>query len=570
MPGVALDGARQVSYLPGERVPQLRSGPTDIGHMRRLGSRLGSVCLGMVGLLLVPVSAGAAQRWASPESTLKSDTCSATSPCNIDYAVEGAAAGDEVIVTPGTYTLTSSLYPTVPIDVHGVAGQPRPHLIGNGATALLTFKSGGSLRHLALEATGSGQDALTLRGGLAEDLLLRSATGDGAKVDGAAAGTVLRDSVVQAFGGGSGLAGLKIRNSGAGGDVTLVNVSAMATGAMASGIRCELSFGQARLVNTIARGVVADIDASLGGGNCSAWSSNFRPLLSPGVIAGSGNQQASPRFVDAANGDLRPLADSPTVNAGSADALLGASDPAGCPRTLGGSPDIGAYEYAYPAADACAWAPPEPVLADPARPSTGDAEVDQAIRGVPLPVLGRTVIVSPGSGKVLVRRPGSPRFRILDDPARLPVGSIVDTREGRVELVSSVAADGRLQSGEFWGSKFQVRQGRNGRGMTSLVLRGGNFASCRRPAAEGSGHGVASASAVRRIRRLWGRDRGGRFRTYGRQSQATVRGTRWLTEDRCDGTLTRVASGAVAVFDRSRRKTVIVRAGRSYLARARR
>jgi hypothetical protein len=528
--------------------------------MRRSGSRLLSPFLCVLGALLLPGSAAAAQRWASAESVLESGPCSATSACEIEYAVESAAAGDEVLVAPGTYHVTGSLLPPVPIDMHGLAGQPRPHLIGNGGTALLTFKSGGSLRHLALEGTGSGQDALTMRGGLAEDLLLRSATGDGAKVDGAPGGTVLRDSVVQAFGGGSGLAGLKIRNSGPGGDVTLLNVTTMATGALGSGIRCELSGGQARLVNTIARGVVADIDASLGGGNCSAWSSNFRPLLSPGVIAGSGNQQASPRFVDAANGDFRPLADSPTVDAGSADALLGVSDPAGCARTLGGSPDIGAYEYADPELADCAWAPPEPILSDPARPSTGDLQVDRAIRGVPLPVLGRTVIVSPGAGKVLVRRPASPRFRALDDPARVPVGSIVDVREGRVELVSSLAADGRLQSGEFWGSRFQVRQALNGRGMTSLVLRGGSFASCR-------SDGVASASSTRRVRSLWGRDRGGRFRTHGRQSQATVRGTRWLTEDRCDGTLTRVTSGAVAVRDRVRHRTVLVRAGHSYLAR---
>jgi hypothetical protein len=186
---------------------------------------------------------------------------------------------------------------------------------------------------------------------------------------------------------------------------------------------------------------------------------------------------------------------------------------------------------------------------------------------VPLPVLGDTVVVSPGTGKVLVRRPGSPRFRILDEPSRVPVGSIVDAREGHVQLVTSIAADGRLQAGTFWGSRFQVRQPRRGRGLTSLVLRGGNFAACRRPSANGSR--VAGASAVRRIRRLWGRDRGGRFRTYGRQSQATVRGTRWLTEDRCDGTLTRVTSGAVAVRDRVRRRTVIVRAGHSYLARTR-
>jgi hypothetical protein len=47
-----------------------------------------------------------------------------------------------------------------------------------------------------------------------------------------------------------------------------------------------------------------------------------------------------------------------------------------------------------------------------------------------------------------------------------------------------------------------------------------------------------------------------------------VRPFLWLTADRCDGTLTRVTSGAVAVRERVRRKTVIVRAGPSYLARA--
>jgi hypothetical protein len=51
---------------------------------------------------------------------------------------------------------------------------------------------------------------------------------------------------------------------------------------------------------------------------------------------------------------------------------------------------------------------------------------------------------------------------------------------------------------------------------------------------------------------------------------ATTRGTSWLTEDRCDGTLTRVTSGAVEVRDRVRGTTVLVRAGHSYLARTRR
>jgi hypothetical protein len=72
------------------------------------------------------------------------------------------------------------------------------------------------------------------------------------------------------------------------------------------------------------------------------------------------------------------------------------------------------------------------------------------------------------------------------------------------------------------------------------------------------------------VRRLWARDRGGRFRTHGRNSVATARGTAWLTVDRCDGTLTVVSEGAVEVRDGRRRRTVLVRKGRKYLARARR
>jgi hypothetical protein len=69
------------------------------------------------------------------------------------------------------------------------------------------------------------------------------------------------------------------------------------------------------------------------------------------------------------------------------------------------------------------------------------------------------------------------------------------------------------------------------------------------------------------VRRLWGNGTGS-FRTSGRFSSATVRGTIWLTADRCDGTLTRVLRGRVAVRDVARKRTVLVGPGRSYLARA--
>ena len=60
----------------------------------------------------------------------------------------------------------------------------------------------------------------------------------------------------------------------------------------------------------------------------------------------------------------------------------------------------------------------------------------------------------------------------------------------------------------------------------------------------------------------------GRCRTRGRRSAATVRGTVWTVTDRCDGTLTKVTRGKVAVRDFRRKKTIVLRAGKSYLARA--
>jgi hypothetical protein len=49
----------------------------------------------------------------------------------------------------------------------------------------------------------------------------------------------------------------------------------------------------------------------------------------------------------------------------------------------------------------------------------------------------------------------------------------------------------------------------------------------------------------------------------GHYSAATVLGTRWLTEDFCDGTLVLVAKGVVVVEDLATHATVTVRAGHS-------
>ena len=61
----------------------------------------------------------------------------------------------------------------------------------------------------------------------------------------------------------------------------------------------------------------------------------------------------------------------------------------------------------------------------------------------------------------------------------------------------------------------------------------------------------------------------GQFRSRGRFASATVRGTEWTMADRCDGTLTQVTRGAVTVLDFRARRSIVVTAGRSYLAPAR-
>jgi hypothetical protein len=178
------------------------------------------------------------------------------------------------------------------------------------------------------------------------------------------------------------------------------------------------------------------------------------------------------------------------------------------------------------------------------------------------PELGESIAVAPQAGNVLVRLPGSTRTVALRDAASIPVGSIVDTRRGTVTLRSEVPGAG-TQSGTFRGGLFEVRQPAGARGMTELVLRG------PMPTCTGGGARAAATTTRRRPpRALWGRDDHGRFRTRGSNSVATVRGTAWYVEDRCDGTLTRVSKGSVSVRDLRRERTVIVKAGKSYLAPA--
>jgi hypothetical protein len=182
------------------------------------------------------------------------------------------------------------------------------------------------------------------------------------------------------------------------------------------------------------------------------------------------------------------------------------------------------------------------------------------------PVQGGWMVVAPLAGTVKVKPPGATDYAMLAAGGSVPVGTLVDTRHGTVMLTSKLH-DGSKQSGAFHGALFQVHQASTGSGMTDLVLRGENFSRCPRPTKGVGVRAASTASSTPPLRRLWSRDRGGRFRTHGRNSVATVRGTSWTTTDTCAGTRTTVKEGAVAVRDR-RGKTIVVHHGHTYLARS--
>ncbi len=185
------------------------------------------------------------------------------------------------------------------------------------------------------------------------------------------------------------------------------------------------------------------------------------------------------------------------------------------------------------------------------------------------PVPGVRAGVTEVSGTVMIKLPGTNTFIALDGTTEIPMGAQVDTRKGAVRLISgssggSQAAAATTQSAVFSEGLFTIRQQRSAKAVMNLILAGGNFGVCRGGSAQSVG-----ATPRRPVRRLWGSGKG-RFSTRARYSAATVRGTRWLTQDRCDGTLTRVTQGVVSVQDFRLRKTKLVKAGQSYLARARR
>ena len=145
----------------------------------------------------------------------------------------------------------------------------------------------------------------------------------------------------------------------------------------------------------------------------------------------------------------------------------------------------------------------------------------------------------------------------------IKLGTFIDATHGQVTITSASDSHGSYQTGLFYGGKFKTRQRGGARPITEAYLTG-KVGPCGKATGKGK-KASASAKRKRRSRHLWG-DSHGNFRTVGKSSSASTRGTQWLTKDTCKGTVTTVVRGKVLVRDFATNGRHIVTAGHSFTA----
>ena len=133
--------------------------------------------------------------------------------------------------------------------------------------------------------------------------------------------------------------------------------------------------------------------------------------------------------------------------------------------------------------------------------------------------------------------------------------------QGRI-AISAAQGKGKTSTANFYDGLFKLTQTKGSKPVATLTLTE-KLTGCK-----AKGKASIAKKKVKK-RRLVGR-RQGPLPTKGKHSAATVVGTKWLVEDRCTSTLTKVARGKVKVRDFVKHKTVTVKAGKHYTARAKR
>jgi Ca2+-binding RTX toxin-like protein len=161
---------------------------------------------------------------------------------------------------------------------------------------------------------------------------------------------------------------------------------------------------------------------------------------------------------------------------------------------------------------------------------------------------------------------GDRLYQKLTGSLKIPTGSKIDAAHASVRVTIASTAKGGRQVTSVSGGPLKVDLGRR-----STVYR---FAVAPQRCSRSGPRAPADARAPEIVVRTQKRKRARAARqpqtvVKGKHSAASSPGTAWITEERCNGTFTRVLSGVVRVHDKTRDRDVTVRAGHSYLARKR-
>jgi hypothetical protein len=308
--------------------------------------------------LALPAAADAATRYAAPDGGM-APGCPQAAPCSLKEAIVGAGSGDEVVVTPGTYTVAETITTETPLFIHGQDGAPRPRIVG--VPEVTPFKSFAPqhLSYLTLEAGGTDALFVPSDGTVLERLELL-AHGDGALGLRPGDNFTLTDSLIVA-GGSPSAGGIFIQGTASGAPLlrndTIVAFGAESYGVALTVVKSDVSIN-VQAVNVIAAAAVdatANIVPEKTGSSATMAFDHSNLDSTVGAITSTNGQTAPPQFVGGNPANFEEAPGSPTIDAGVNDSANGPLDLAGSPRSLPGRitctepdnpvTDIGAYEF---------------------------------------------------------------------------------------------------------------------------------------------------------------------------------------------------------------------------------
>jgi len=335
----------------------------------------------------------------------------------IQDAVDAANAGDEIVVTNGVYrtggrivygAMSNRVAVTKPVTLRSVNGAAVTviegcPIIGDSAVRCVYLTNGATLAGFTLTngATRSAGDESRERNGggswcdstsavLSNCVLVGNAadSSGGGAYSGTLNNCILADNSASQAGGGAYSATL---------NNCAVTGNRVATGSQGGGVywgklnNCTLtgnraSYGAGGAARATLNNCILYYNTDYNGNNnANSVGCTLNYCCMPGASgSSSGSFTNEPLFLDLAGGDLRLQINSPCVNSGNNIYHFGATDLAGRSRIIGGTVDVGAYEFQGPYLNVAATVGGA-VLRDPDQP---DYPQDSLVAVTALPTAG--------------------------------------------------------------------------------------------------------------------------------------------------------------------------------------